>query len=83
MLASRGEPSTGVLSRGSVCSRSARVAVGAQADVAAPGNGVNGKRSALTRSDYIAWIDLGATAPAHDWGALRTVVHAADRLVTD
>ena len=37
-LASRGEPCAGVLSRVSVCSRGAWAAVGAQADVAAPGN---------------------------------------------
>ena len=29
------------------------------AKVAEPGRGVDGKRSALTRSDYLAWVDVG------------------------
>lgn len=64
------------------------------AKVAEPGGGVGGQRSALARSDYLAWVDVGALAtppsdeqPALDdsegdgWRALADIVLKADALV--
>jgi len=47
------------------------------ATVAQPGNGLQGRLSAKTRSDDVAWVDAAA-AP---WGALGDLVTQADALV--
>ena len=51
----------------------------APAPVAAPGNGLNGTRSERTRSDHIAWVDVG-DADAR-WDPVRELVGDVDRLV--
>ena len=52
------------------------------AKVAAPGGGTDGARSALTRSDYIAWVDI-ATGSDEDGVAkpLNEIVECIDSLV--
>ena len=47
------------------------------ATVAQPGNGLQGRLSAKTRSDDVAWVDAAATP----WGALGELVTQADALV--
>ena len=52
------------------------------AKVAAPGNGTNGARSALTRSDHLAWVNALGEGGAGLFSPLRDIVLSIDTIIT-